>query len=311
MIDRDDLARRSGELARAGIYVGTSSWKYAGWRGQLYDEARYVYRGRFSERRFERLCLTEYSEVFKTVSVDAAYYQFPNRASLEEMASLVPADFRFALKVTEEITVKRFPSIPRLGGRAGQANPNFLDADLFASAFLQPCESVRSRIGLLMFEFSPFSQADFARGSEFAAVLDTFLGRIPVGWPLGVEVRNPTFLHPEYFAVLARHGVTHIYNSWTRMPSLSEQWAMPETQTHPDRLAARLLLRPGRKYEEAVTLFSPYEAVKDPYPEATAAATAMIKESKQRGGRAQTFIYVNNRLEGNALQTIARILEGA
>jgi hypothetical protein len=40
----------------------------------LYDEARYVYRGRFAESRFEKNCLSEYAEVFKTVGVDAAYY---------------------------------------------------------------------------------------------------------------------------------------------------------------------------------------------------------------------------------------------
>jgi hypothetical protein len=28
------------ELARGGIYIGTSSWKYPGWCGQLYDEQR-------------------------------------------------------------------------------------------------------------------------------------------------------------------------------------------------------------------------------------------------------------------------------
>jgi uncharacterized protein YecE (DUF72 family) len=310
MIDRDYLARRAGELAGTGIYIGTSSWKYAGWRGQIYDEARYVFRGRFSERRFEKLCLAEYAEVFKTVSVDAAFYQFPERDSLQEMASMVPDDFQFALKVTDEISVKRFPSIARMGARAGRDNPHFLDADLFASRFLGPCEAVRPKIGLLMLEFSPFSQADFARGAEFAAALDGFLGRIPAGWPLGVEIRNPTFLHPDYFGVLARHRVTHIYNSWTRMPSLSEQWAMLESRTHPDRLAARLLLRPGRKYEEAVKLFSPYEAVKDPYPEAVVAAATLIRQARQAGGRTQAFIFVNNRLEGNSLQTITRILEG-
>ena len=57
-------------------------------------------------------------------------------------------------------------------------------------------------------------------------------------------------------------------------------------------------------------LFSPYETVKDPYPEATTAATAMIRDAGQSGGRTQAFIFVNNRLEGNSLQTIARILEG-
>lgn len=61
------------------MYLGTLSWKYEGWQGQLYDYARYVYRGKFARTRFERMCLAEYAEVFKTVCVDAAYYAFPRR----------------------------------------------------------------------------------------------------------------------------------------------------------------------------------------------------------------------------------------
>ena len=65
-------------LAAEGILIGTSSWKYPGWTGQIYDEQRYCYRGKFAESRFERDCLVEYAEVFKTVCVDAYYYQFPS-----------------------------------------------------------------------------------------------------------------------------------------------------------------------------------------------------------------------------------------
>ena len=122
----------------------------------LYDESRYAYRGKFAEARFERQCLAEYAEVFKTVCVDAAYYKFPDRRYLEGMVSQVPADFLFGFKVTDEITVKRFTNLPRFGERAGQPNENFLNADLFASAFLGPCEPFRKNIGLLMFEFSHF-----------------------------------------------------------------------------------------------------------------------------------------------------------
>ena len=52
-------------LSMLGIILHTA--KYAGWRGMLYDEARYAYRGKFAESRFEKNCLTEYAEVFKTV----------------------------------------------------------------------------------------------------------------------------------------------------------------------------------------------------------------------------------------------------
>src|SRR5437867_7566032 len=154
--DRASLKLRAAALAEQGVFLGTSSWKYAGWRGMLYDEARYIWRGRLSESRFEKLCLAEYAEVFKTVSVDAAYYKFPDRRQLEGVVSQVPSDFLFALKVTDEITIKRFSNLPRFGQRAGQPNGNFLNAELFESAFLAPCEPFRQNIGLLIFEFSRF-----------------------------------------------------------------------------------------------------------------------------------------------------------
>src|SRR5262249_24078023 len=165
--DRDALKSQLSALAAQGVFLGTSSWKYAGWRGSLYDESRYVRRGRFSEARFEKYCLAEYAEVFKTVCVDAAYYKFPEARSLADLVSLVPADFLFSLKVTDEITVRRFPNLPRFGRRAGAINPNFLQVDLFTSAFLGACQPVRQNIGLLIFEFSRFSAADFGRGRDF------------------------------------------------------------------------------------------------------------------------------------------------
>src|SRR5436309_15986456 len=136
--ERDKVKKAISELAGKGVLIGTSSWKYPGWRGLLYDDARYVWHGRFSESRFERLCLAEYAEVFKTVSVDAAYYRFADERYLEGLVSQVPSYFLFALKVTDEITIKTFSHLPRFGLRAGKANENFFNADLFASAFLAP-----------------------------------------------------------------------------------------------------------------------------------------------------------------------------
>lgn len=309
--DRDQLKSAVAAFAAKGVFIGTSSWKYPGWFGQLYERDRYVWRGKFSNARFERNCLTEYAQVFKTVSVDAAYYQFPSRHWLEEMVSQVPANFQFALKVTDEITMNRFPNLPRFGRRAGQANENFLNADLFASAFLSACEPFKANMGVLMFEFSQFHSADFARGREFVAALDAFLEKLPRGWRYGVEIRNRSFLQPEYFAMLARHTVAHVFNSWQDMPPVSEQAAFPGSRTSPDFLAARLLLRPGRKYEEAVKRFSPYEHIQDPYPEGRTAVANLIKEATVGGSETRSYIYLNNRFEGNALESIAAILDEA
>jgi uncharacterized protein YecE (DUF72 family) len=308
---RDKLKVALGGLAARGVHVGTSSWKYPGWCGSLYDRERYVTRGKFAESRFERDCLSEYAEVFKTVCVDGAYYRFPDQGQLEKLAAQVPADFLFAFKVTDQITLKSFPNLPRFGERAGKVNEHFLNSDLFSAAFLGPCEAIRANVGLLMFEFSRFYPGDVARGRDFAAALDEFLGKLPKGWPYGVEIRNTHFLHPDYFAVLNRHGVAHVYNSWSDMPAVSEQMAMPGSLTNPLLCGARFLLKPGRKYQEAVDRFSPYDRIQEPDPDARGAGKKLIQEGAAAGPERKTFIYVNNRLEGHALGTIEAMIDSA
>ena len=94
------LKTKLAELADGGVFVGTSSWKYEGWLNQLYTPARYEYRGKVAKTRFERDCLQEYAEVFKTVCVDAVYYTFPSEKYLMGLAEQVPDDFLFGFKVT-------------------------------------------------------------------------------------------------------------------------------------------------------------------------------------------------------------------
>jgi hypothetical protein len=93
------------------------------------------------------------------------------------------------------------------------------------------------------------------------------------------------------------------------MPPVGEQMALPGSRTNPDLVAARFLLKPGRKYEEAVKTFQPYDRVKEENPEARAAGRRLIEEGKAGGPNRRTFVFVNNRMEGNAISTIAAMTE--
>lgn len=307
--DREILKKKLTEIASQGVFIGTSSWKYQGWCGQLYDPARYEFRNKFAKVRFERDCLSEYAEVFKTVCVDAAYYDFPKREYLQKLSAQVPDDFQFGFKVTDAITTKTFPNLPRFGARAGTVNPDFLRADLFATAFLGPCETIRSKVGVLMFEFSRFWPYDYAHGRDFVRDLDLFLASLPKGWPYAIEMRNHRWLEAEYLECLARHGVAHVFNSWSHMPSINDQMALPDSRTNPELVAARLLLKPGRTYEDAVKSFQPYDKTVEVNEAARQAGAGLILEGMQYKPRRKTYIYVNNRLEGNGLQTIIAMLE--
>jgi hypothetical protein len=115
---------------------------------------------------------------------------------------------------------------------------------------------------------------------------------------------------PAYFDCLTRHHVTHVFNYWTEMPPISDQMALIGSKTNSDLVAARFLIKPGRKYEEAVQAFEPYEEIQEVNEEARRAGAALILDGR-RNSKQTVFIFVNNRLEGNALQTIQEMLEVA
>lgn len=308
--DRLKLTESLAALATNGVFVGTSSWKYQGWLDQLYTRTRYEHEGKINDQLFKSGCLREYGEVFKTVGVDSSYYAFPNQSVIFQLSQAVPDGFLFALKASSDVTIKKYPQQPRFGKRAGQLNEHFLDASLFEAHFLTHLRSFPDRVGLIMFEFSRFYPTDFAKGRDFVQVLDQFFSKLPKGWPYGVEIRNKHFLHKEYFEMLATHGVVHVFNSWADMPDVGTQMAIPGSFTNARLTAARFLLKPGRKYQESVDAFSPYDRVQEVYPEARTAGAKLIREGAATPGR-RTFIFVNNRLEGNALGTITGMLEEA
>jgi uncharacterized protein YecE (DUF72 family) len=290
-------------LAGRGIFIGGSSWKYEGWLGQIYSRSRYQVRGRFSKKLFEETCLSEYASVFPAVCGDFAFYQFPTDAFWAKLFRQTPETFRFAFKVPEQITVQFWPVHPRYGALAGHANPTFLDATLFEQSFIRALEPFRNRIGVLIFEFGTSRRQGLA---EFINALDGFISRLPAGWRYAVEVRNPEFLEPDYFACLRAHNVTHVYNAWSRMPEITDQIALPGSQTS-DLLVARALLRRGRVYEDAVRQFAPYDRVQEVNEPVRRGLRELIDIARVDGRPA--FIFVNNRLEGNSPGTIVSITD--
>jgi uncharacterized protein YecE (DUF72 family) len=305
--DRELIRLKAAQLAGRHVFIGTSSWKYPSWLGQFYSPSRYEYRGKFAKTRFEHGCLSEYAEVFKTACVNAAYYTFPSEKYLAGLISQVPSDFQFGFKVTDRVTIKRFPNLARFGDRAGKLNEGFLNADLFINSFLKPCEIMRQNVGVLIFEFSRFWPGDYEHGRDFVSDLDSFLGKLPKGWPYAVELRNKHWLRDEYFACLAKHAITHVFNSWDAMSPVADQMSLPGSRTNPALVTARFLLKPGRKFEEAVRMFQPYDEVKEVYQEARVSGAALIEEGIA-APRQKTLLFVGNRLEGNALETIAAML---
>ena len=291
----DDLVALGSRIP-PNVKFGTSTWTYDGWAGEVYHRP---YRGAQPARRLE-----EYWRypLFRTVGIDSAFYEPPTEEVLAAYARALPRGFPCVSKVWDRITARRFNQDARWGHLSGQRNPDFLNADLFKEAVLGPYARVfRDHAAAFVFEFQAMRGKDLPSAPQWAEELDGFLRQLPRDYRYAVELRNRELMTDSHGAVLARHGVAHVFNSWNEMPPIGEQlelpWTFPAAFT-----VARALLRPGRAYADAVKLFQPYERIRDPQPEVRQDLLRVIAEATRR--HLEALILVNNRLEGNAPATV-------
>lgn len=284
-------------LAAQGVFIGTSSWKYRGWEGMIYQG------GYPTEAHFQRASLKEYTSCFPCVGVDFTYYAWPLPDMMAYLVESTTENFRLCPKVTKRITLSSFPDLPAYGKWAGKQNPDYLNAELFRDQFCEPIRRLKDRLGVILFEFSGPDEADRDK-------LEAFFMAIPRDLPYAVEIRNPDLVKPSFYSLLKGLRVSPAFSLWTKMPPIATQWsAFVEGGGAAEGvpLVGIGLLRPGRTYEESVRMFQPYKETKDIYLEAREELAALGFFAMQQGRKA--FILVNNRLEGSAPHTAGRVAE--
>jgi uncharacterized protein YecE (DUF72 family) len=299
------LPAPSPELVQLGkgippdIRFGTSTWTYDGWFGDVYHRH---YRGPQPAKRLE-----EYARypLFRTVGIDSVFYDPPSEAELQSYARALPPAFPCVSKVWDRITAMRLGQDSPQPGLAGMRNPDFLNAALFKDNVLGAYSRVfRDHAGCFVFEFQAMRGKDLPDPLQWADQLDDFLSELPQDFRYAVELRNPELLTPVHGEVLKRHDVAHVFNSWTEMPPIGEQidlgWTFPAAFT-----VARALLKPGRRYADAVKQFQPYDRVQEPVPGLRQDLLRLVTEAHRR--RVEAFILANNRAEGNAPGTIRAV----
>ncbi|WP_395110742.1 DUF72 domain-containing protein [Actinomadura sp. SCN-SB] len=154
------------------VYVGTSGWQYAHWRGVLYPKGLP-----------QRLWLERYAEVFPTCENNGAFYRLPRRETFESWRDRTPDGFVMALKASRYLThIRRLrdPAEPvaRLMGVARVLGP---------------------RLGPVLLQLPPTLRAD-------PGVLSDCLAQFPREVRVAVEPRHVSWWTDETRAVLERHG---------------------------------------------------------------------------------------------------------
>jgi uncharacterized protein YecE (DUF72 family) len=270
-----------------------------------------VYKRLYAKTAFTRECLGEFCQylykgqpLFRTVGNDSTFYRPPTANQLTRYLTQIPEDFEMCFKVWEELTIPIYAKHARYGIRAGQSNPNFLNAQAFIQHVLQPYRDAnfQKHTGPFLFEF----QRHGLPAEEFFSRLDAFLGALPKDFRYAVELRNPGLLGDRYGQILHSHGVAHAYNHWCFMPGLADQHQRMGQFTA-SFTVLRLLTPLGMTYEAAKKRAAPYNKIVGELPEMRAETVTIVREAVRQ--RIPAYVLVNNRTEGNAPLTIQALID--
>jgi uncharacterized protein YecE (DUF72 family) len=319
-----EAAAPGGELVRLGrhlpegIWLGTSSWSFPGWRGIVYEDE-------LTEARLARDGLPAYSQhpLLRAVGIDRGYYQALGAGEWARYAHQVPEHFRFVIKAPSMITdaVIRSGDHPRA---AAQPNPRFLDAALASDRFVLPAlEGLGGRLGVLVLQFAPMPAGVTRDAHALIGRLAEFIAKLPrthagAAATYAVELRNPELLTPRLVHALREVGARLCVGIHARMPGAARQAAALRSMDAPagpgpggapvvepgdgwtlaGPLVVRWNLHAGLRYEQARARYAPFSRLIDADLVTRGSLVHLIRVALR--SRQPAYVIVNNKAEGCA-----------
>ncbi|WP_027795764.1 DUF72 domain-containing protein [Paraburkholderia acidipaludis] len=289
------------------VRLGTSSWSFPGWRGIVYGDD-------YSNSKLARDGLSAYGAhpLLRSVSIDRSFYAPLSVADYLRYAQQVPDHFRFIVKAPASITDA---SVRGERGEPIAANPCFLNAQLAASEFVDPClAGLGQKAGALVFQFPPLPDQLLADPAVFVERLHAFLTALPPlpatadGPCYAVEIRDAILLTPRFVRMLRAVGVRYCVGLHARMPDPLRQaaaLALMDGETPAGPLIVRWSLHGGFRYEQAKARYEPFDKLVDEDPH-TRDALAELAARYALAGQ-PVLITTNNKAEGSAPLSCAKL----
>jgi uncharacterized protein YecE (DUF72 family) len=275
------------------LHFGTSSWSFPGWVGIVYAQL-------YGVSLLARHGLSAFARhpLLRAVNLDSAFYKVPTTEQLAGHAASVPEDFRFMVKAYAGITALPGSSMALRRG----VEPVFLDAGFTARYVVKPLvETLGTKLGALLFQFSPLGPAYTRAPGTFVARLGEFLAALPAGPTYAVELRDPEILGSEYEAALRATGAVHCSTVHSRMPPVDRQ----VSATAPGPLLIRWMLRAGDDYERAGARYAPFDRLREPDKLNRDCIAAMIRAGLSSGR--DVHVVAANNAEGSAPLTLLEL----
>ncbi len=154
------------------IYIGTSGFSYPEWKGSFYPED-------LPQNRF----LSHYAEHFRTTEINNTFYRIPSAKMTAKWAEQVDDRFRFSLKLSQRITHKK----------------RLESCDEEMGWFATGAAPLESCLGCLLVQLPPWSR-------QKLDVLEGFLEAHAAKWKLAFEFRHDSWMQPETYRLLEKHG---------------------------------------------------------------------------------------------------------
>jgi uncharacterized protein YecE (DUF72 family) len=313
------FARLAADLG-PHVRLGTSSWSFPGWRGFVYAE-----RAPASEIASHGLAAYAHQPLHATVGLDRAFYETPSVETLRSLAAQVPANFRFMVKAHQACTRPHLqPDGTTLGDVAsarmhGATNPRFLDPSWARDAVIAPIvDGLGSRCGPILFQFAHRAPGPREAIADDLALLDhlaDFLARLPRGPRYAIEFRNPSMFRGEacrrFVQALRAHDALPGIGLIPTMPTATRHAAALFEAgfdvTAQGTLLIRWLLGHGLGYEQARSVYEPFDQLAAPDVATRHEIAALVAACMASGG--ESFVIINNKAEGSAPRSIPPLVE--
>ncbi len=156
------------------IWIGTSGFQYAEWKGNFYPEKMPTAR-----------MLAYYAEHFPTTEINYTFHQLPSDKTLSNWATQTPEQFRFTLKALQRIT-----DFQRLR-----------NCEELTRVFIAAALKLGSKRGALLFQLPPSFKCDLP-------VLNNFLSLLPKSVTAAFEFRDKSWFCDDVYETLRRHNAT-------------------------------------------------------------------------------------------------------
>jgi uncharacterized protein YecE (DUF72 family) len=165
------------------IYVGTSGWQYAGWKGRFYPQG--LKQGEY---------FGYYCNKFKTVEINTTFYNVTKADRFAAWRKASPKDFVFSLKLNRTVTQRKKLIL------------DDVSRPIFKTCLVNPQE-LKEKFGVMLVQLPPGFKANPARLKEFVREAKNLTDKLRYKPRLAFEFRHPSWFCQETYGILSSYGL--------------------------------------------------------------------------------------------------------